>query len=224
MILDHVDDSRTKQVAAISSRIAEFRSRYGESPQTEDMTRPEQQEYESLTSVELQNDLALAQIDLYGLMRMRRPDGFPRWALANPNSELGLINGATIRRNGWWRTMEPEFHVLTNSTRGHYVVVCPFESKLTTGNRARFEHGEKIYGPKGGFPVLPQRIRELISLPAVQKCHTTAVLYQPTGWEELKHAVPDPDPALLVKRYADSEFECLAVWGHDGPHIKEFVV
>ena len=47
------------------------------------------------------------------------------------------------------------------------------------------------------------------------------VLYQPTAWTELQ---PNADPALVVE-WLDRPGEdfALAVWGHDGPRIMEFV-
>ena len=133
-------------------------------------------------------------IDLAALIRQRRKDGSPLWAVVDPTLPIGTGNGVVGK------------------------------SSLRVGSRV---HVSLPAGPTlredflaVGLPVLPERVRQIVTDRDIRRrARWVGVLYQPQEWQQ-----PEPDPAVVVEwKDAPGEFFALAVWGHDGPAIMEFV-
>jgi hypothetical protein len=221
MLLDYITEIKSDSLGVARERLDEF-GRAGR------LSSAELQEQRKLERVVELASIPVADIDLYSIMSMRRPDGMPKWSLVNPNTEIGRQNGAAWKR-GWWRRKSSpftEFAVRAGTRIGQYDNAIWDVIDIASKNLMRVGHmdhmGSVVSVPSGGFPVLPLRIRSLINMCA--KCDTVAVLYQPTAWGEPIVSRPDPDPALLVRKTENHPYQVLAVWGHDGPQIKEFSV
>ena len=163
-------------------------------------------------------------IDLAAIMRQRRPDGRPAWAIVDPTHPISAT-------------------VTYASDGNHYV--HPANGEIGSSGDVAWPaiiRGEKIHynrwtvrdrrvpglaGPElasgflpTGLPALPDRVRELVRDPnVIRRANRIGVLYQPEAWVEV-----NPDPALVVE-WTDrpGEYYALAVWGVDGPAIMEFV-
>lgn len=135
-------------------------------------------------------------IDLAALLNQRRRDELPRWAIVDPTRFLGNKEG--------------QFDSDGMHCIGGYWRTIRGAKKLASG---------KSFLPVG-MPALPPRIRELATDPNIRRrARWVGVLYQPEEWREV-----EPDPALVVEWKArPGEYYALAVWGHDGPAIMEFV-
>lgn len=142
-------------------------------------------------------------INLQLLLRQRREDGKPRWALVDPLHKPGKdgVNGNYTNDGDVWIKWADGLYY------GSYGAL------IAVGSKAR------NVSPIGGFPALPPKVRALITDPAVRKrADWVGVLYQPDEWEE-----PNPDPALVVKWTGVEGHFALAVWGGDRPAIMEFI-
>lgn len=232
MILDYVNTTKIKNNDYITRRIQEFRTAFNltgnETPvevSSKSMTLPERHEYAALTGVVAKEILPVADIDIFSLLGMKKEDGSQRWAMVNPNFRITETNGAVTVEyvstiNTWFGSKEKfcRYHVQDNSGQ-NIGVISLADKKLYRSNGY---HILNYKCPVGGFPILPQRIRDLLKSKAVQDCVMTSVLYQPSGWEDRVYIAPNPDPALLVRKTWDDPWQCVAVWGHDGPNIQEF--
>lgn len=136
-------------------------------------------------------------IDLVSLLSQRRKTGLPLWAVVDPRKEIGSSNGRHDADG-------------TLSVGGSYNAVSGLPTRQTAA-------------VPSGVPVLPDRVRQILTDPALEKYRSRArwmgVLYQPESWREV-----NPDPALVVE-WTDrpGEYYALAVWGGDRAAIMEFV-
>jgi hypothetical protein len=166
-------------------------------------------------------------IDLMSLLALSRPDGTPCWTVADP---LDKGNGQYVHY------MRPEgmgagntsymSSVLPGDIVGQTVIVGTEKGETIftphcRGDRSPGNLGRHVR-PQGGLPPLPPAVRKLARDTKIRRrAKWIGVLYQPTAWEELR---PNPDPALVVEwKDLPGEYYALAVWGHDGPRIMEFV-
>lgn len=181
------------------------------------MTEPERQEMDRLKSRLAILQTGGAKIDLGMILAEKRDVNIPRWSLANPAYGLSDVNGSVGFDGGGFT---------------HYYKTNRASEVSTVRGSDEIHHGlspsmsfriQRYYVPVGGFPILPQRIRSLLNTKAVRRAFASLILYQPTEWTSLVPTPKNPDPALIVRWTQDSPWKCLAVWGHDGPHIEEFL-
>ena len=202
----------------------------------------ERSDRDTLRLIAKKDTLPTVSIDLHALLMMSRPDGLPLWTIASPYSLISRTNGCcqryvsyTNKTKFWFEYREEQEGRGFSVDNSPYYVGNGVRSQVVNvrvwgGDRAGVEYNTTAVQsskyqpivPTVGFPVLPQRIRELLRTPEIQKCVTVAVLYQPMSWESLPIESPDPDPALLVRKTHSDVFECVAIWGHDGAQIQEF--
>jgi len=135
-------------------------------------------------------------IDLDAILRERRPDGLPRWTIADPTgrgSEGQVLTDGTILIGGRWRKF----------------------AALEVGRRA----DRKGLLPSG-CPPIPAEVRPLFGARKIRRrAAWVGLLYQPEEWTVVR-----PDPAVVVE-WTDlpGEYYALAVWGGDSARIMEFV-
>ena len=226
-ILDFVDTANIRTSHVTNVRVQEFHQAIpGLSRAISDeaakqlMTAAEWQEYVSVRTATKAGRLPAADIDLYSLLSMRRKDGLPLWSLVNPKWSTGNVNGGCW--SGSWLDPSRYSRFVTLSNQGSCLMLNI--DKRTERWMSPHDLAGRSRSPLGGFPILPPRIRELLQSEAVQNCSAAVILYQPNAWSQVVHKAPNPDPALLIKRHAEQPFQCLAVWGHDGPLIHEFML
>lgn len=232
MILDYIDTTSVQANRYAVQRTREFAEEFGlhgtensHILEQKGMTAPERQEYIQLRERMEKDALPVADIDLFSLLAMNRPDGNPRWAMVNPMHATANLNGGvwSIKLGGWRKSVVTrQYAVLANESFRYHPLLIDVTQKLLTSRSHQQFGGCQYIEAASGFPLLPKRIRELVQSKAVRECFACAILYQPTGWSEPKFQVPDPDPALLVRKTQKDQWQCAAVWGHDGPNIMEF--
>lgn len=141
-------------------------------------------------------------IDLVSLLRQRRQDGSPVWALVDPTT----VNYSNGSRDGDGNSLIPPAQFNGHLRRSDLCVI-------PVGGKCR------DCEPGDGFPPLPAEARGLVTDPKIrERAEWVGVLYQPEEWREV-----DPDPAVIVKWRGVEGYHCLAVWGGDMPAIMEFV-
>lgn len=134
-------------------------------------------------------------LDLESLVAQSRPDGSPKWCVADPRYPIGEHNG--------------RIH-----TDGECVVAGKWLGRIRFG----VKHPEVPLIPVG-IPPIPTSVRAILAREELKYARIVGLLFQPEGWIEAK-----PDPALIVEwQCMGGEFFALAVWGQDRPGIMEFV-
>ncbi len=137
-------------------------------------------------------------IDIDGLLAQRRPNLAWRWTIASPWQAAGLNNGS---RNSHGQV---EIRMPKTGTQYYTLKKLPFFRR------------DALFIPEG-FVLLPQAARDICEQ-YKDKAEWIGVLYQPASWQ-----VIGKDPAIVAKFPGSDSVRCLAVWGHDGPAIEEFV-
>lgn len=200
---------------AIRRQAAEVRSAYRDGLPAE---------RQSLTAVtaELRRDLRRAwlsevgrPIDLEALIQQRQSDGTPVWAIVDPALPIGIGNGG----------------VMAFDFSGDRCLGCVVGRKQSWDSQVGAIVGRqanefaRCNRPTNGWlptamPPLPPRVRELAMSPRIRaRARMVGVL----GEMEMVEVIR-ADPALVVEwRDRPGEYFALAVWGHDGPAIMEFV-
>lgn len=187
------------------------------------MTAPEKQEIRRLKERLRILQSGGVNIDLGMILKEQREKEVPRWSIANPRYPLSEKNGGVSVSfsgdftHGYMANNASQHGVFTSNST--YDSIQP---RMLRGYHWSFLE-PKVLSPVGGFPVLPAKVRSLLHSRAVRKSYAHLILYQPTKWDRLAPVPKDPDPALIVRWTEDSPWKCLAVWGHDGPHIEEFI-
>lgn len=218
-LLDIVDKS---SVEINKQELAECRERL-QAMGNSKLTVPEKQEKARLEGRVKVLQRGGPRIHIQGLLGYRHREsgvsssrGYPVWTIVNPYKRIRQSNGGaalgslkeraeiSVANNGWF-----------------FPGVSTVNSALQDSDS---DDWKKFWAvPVGGFPTLPTRVRELLWSREVRSAYCTGILYQPETWNEKKVAKPSPDPALVVRWDAEDHWHCLAVWGHDGPRIEEFM-
>lgn len=138
-------------------------------------------------------------------------DGVPRWALVDPRYPIGPSNESMA---------DGDVRQPTDAGAYAYAILVggvrvPVVHDTVGDRKARHYRRAKVTG----MPALPDKVRRIMERPALEHANMVGVLYQPQEWQHI-----NPDPALVVE-WNDrlGEYYALAVWGHDGPQIMEFV-
>lgn len=136
-------------------------------------------------------------IDLAALLNERRPDGYPLWTVVDPAYRDTYYQGEEGRRSS-----------SAVKVGGSYRSISGLRNQETTVE------------PGGHVPALPRQARRLLTDSRIRRrAAWVGLLYQPQEWREVR-----PDPAVVVEwKDLPGEYYALAVWGHDGPRIMEFV-
>lgn len=133
-------------------------------------------------------------IELAGLLKQRRSNGLPAWAIVDPRFPISHANGS--------RCNDGSLYI---NSRRYRIADLPGDGKE--------------YIPDG-MPVLPARVRALVQDKKIlRRAKWIGVLYQPESWREVK-----PDPAVVAEWLdLPGEYYALAVWGGDRAKIMEWV-
>lgn len=226
MIMDYISTKNLEDISLLKQRIAEYESNLeftdNDKLKVKTVSQAEVQEYHQLKSLVDTTSLVTAKIDLLSLLKMRKPNGQPKWALVNPYYTTQAWNGGYFR-SGWMSRRHDQI-VIGKGREKQCDILTIKKDSIIYKSGWKVPEGRCLI-PNGGFPSLPKRIKELILSKEVQDAYSVAILYQPLSWtEEYLVKIPDPDPALLIRKTARHLFECLAVWGYDGPQIQEFTL
>lgn len=154
-------------------------------------------------------------IDLMALLSQRSKDGNFRWTVANPGFPVWEGNGCRTRQGVVRIQTIDRSRDYQAEALGLYFGCQSISVEIQSDGQR-----DRNMVPQG-FPAIPASVREIYRNRKSHKdTDIIAVLYQPDAWE-LK---PEPvDPALVIRYVGNPQWYCLAVWGHDGPNIMEFV-
>lgn len=135
-------------------------------------------------------------IDLVALLRQTRKDGTPVWSIVDPT------------KTG---NQEGKF-----DTDGTILIGGSWKRFFKDGDPQR---PRKAFVPVG-IPPLPRQARRLLTDKKIrERARWVGLLFQPEEWLEVQ-----PDPAVVVEwKDLPDQYFALAVWGHDGPAVMEFV-
>lgn len=192
------------------------------------LTPPEQQEFIRIRDEFSVRKMGGASIDINMILSERRSDYSPRWTIASPYYEISSSNGSVeagyFRGNPSWRfwLKRPSRKWFPRQGSDSFSSV-DISLKPTDENHQFSSRPGTVFIPIGGYPLLPNRIREIIESSEIKKAYDVGLIYQPKQWAVFESIPADPDPALIVRWNKESEWKCIAVWGHDGPHIEEFL-
>ena len=168
-------------------------------------------------------------IDLVALLKQSRPDSRPVWSIADPMANLASQNGGVDNDGDFCiARFVPELKrwvPATINASGHYTLTRQFSferGRWQIGAYVKVGHKSKNLTPGGIIPPIPAQVREIVTDSKIRRrARWVGLLFQPVAWTETP---PDKDPAIVVE-WTDrpGEYYCLALWGHDGPAIMEFV-
>lgn len=145
-------------------------------------------------------------IDLLGLLSQRRSNGDWRWTVASPFGEINRGNGCRL----------PDGRVMVITAGNRWSETLKVKTRWI--DRTLTLVDEVV---PSGFPILPDKVRQICK-DNLSKVFWIGVLYQPDAWKPAP-VVIDPAVVCVFKDGDPNDYRCLAVWGHDGPNIMEFV-